>query len=128
MKIRAHHLLCIQGYQGYGYSNDFVINMNSIVNSIKSHENIEFELTSKCDDICKFCPHNINNFCYNNEEKIRNTDNIVLGTIGYKSGQREKISSLFSIVNKKFKSRSSVKEICGTCKWKEKCLWYSSKK
>ncbi len=34
INIRAHHLLCLQGFQGYGYSQDFVRNMAEIIKKI----------------------------------------------------------------------------------------------
>ena len=32
--LRGHHLLCLKGFQGYGYDDDFVENMK-LVNSPK---------------------------------------------------------------------------------------------
>ena len=38
IRIRAHHLLCMQGFQGYGYNKTFTENMTHIAprNSQKS--------------------------------------------------------------------------------------------
>lgn len=52
-KLRPHHLLCTQGYSGKGYSEDFVENMDIVVEDINYiKENITEEIM---DDICGSC-------------------------------------------------------------------------
>jgi hypothetical protein len=50
LKVRAHHLLCMQGFQGSGYSPEFVENFIKILDQV--HENFyetEFEVTDNID-------------------------------------------------------------------------------
>ncbi|HII92208.1 MAG TPA: DUF1284 domain-containing protein, partial [Methanosarcina sp.] len=44
LKIRAHHLCCIQGFQGYGYSPVFVANMRAVISDIKAFPSRPLEL------------------------------------------------------------------------------------
>ena len=37
LSIRAHHFLCMQGFQGYGYSEDFIRNMAGIIEYIREN-------------------------------------------------------------------------------------------
>jgi uncharacterized protein len=37
LKIRPHHIFCIQGFQGSGYSREFKINLASIIEEIRNH-------------------------------------------------------------------------------------------
>ncbi|WP_263641218.1 hypothetical protein [Methanobrevibacter arboriphilus] len=33
--LRGHHLLCLQGYQGYGYDDNFKKNIETIISILK---------------------------------------------------------------------------------------------
>ena len=46
--LRGHHLLCIQGYQGYGYSEKFTDNMDNIIEDL-----IKEGFLNKEQTICK---------------------------------------------------------------------------
>ena len=59
MELRAHHLLCIQGYHGVGYSSDFVENMNRVVQKLEDNPDQKIEIVKKCDILCKACPGRI---------------------------------------------------------------------
>jgi len=56
LKIRAHHLCCIQGFQGYGYSPIFVANLRVVISDIKAFPSRPLELISECDVVCESCP------------------------------------------------------------------------
>lgn len=61
IRIRAHHLLCIPGFQGYGYSSDFIIHMEKIISFLKSNPNADLQIVDNTDELCSRCPHNIYN-------------------------------------------------------------------
>jgi len=177
MKIRAHHLLCIQGFQGYGYSEEFTENMSKVIQNLKSFPDHKIQITTCCDVLCACCPHNIGNKCaessnsnekmiepsenqdfsglrkYNfrclknevsqpqkpsvfacpqhevfegRESEIRRMDIKVLKTIGLQANTIIEAHDAFQLVNKYFKS-SNINEICGNCKWKDKCLFFLMK-
>ena len=67
IRLRGHHLLCIQGFQGYGYSEEFLENMKKIHKKIISNEE-NIQLVTGPDDICKSCPNLNNDKCKNNKE------------------------------------------------------------
>ena len=48
--LRGHHLLCLQGFQGYGYDEDFVKNMTEINFSRKQKDTL-ISITNENDDI-----------------------------------------------------------------------------
>ena len=56
LTLRGHHLLCLQGFQGYGYDDKFVKNM-SYINNLRKSENTTVSITNKADDICRCCPN-----------------------------------------------------------------------
>jgi hypothetical protein len=57
-KLRGHHLLCVHGFQGMGYSPSFVEKMSEIVEQIRDPESdIWLEITIGFDEVCNACPH-----------------------------------------------------------------------
>ena len=57
IKLRPHHLLCTQGYSGKGYSDDFVENMDKIVDYLRNNEDAKIMLKFGDDDLCSRCPN-----------------------------------------------------------------------
>lgn len=131
LKIRAHHLLCIQGFQGYGYNQDFVDNMNLIIKEINLNPDLTIELTDECDSVCEHCPHYIDKACQsapNADARVKKMDTLVFSAMKVSPGTRGKVGNFLSIVNDRFQTLSHVKKVCGTCMWKKKCLWYKNRK
>lgn len=124
IKLRGHHLLCIQGFQGYGYSDKFQENMKNIHKKIMSNEET-IQIVTTSDDICKFCPNLNNGQCkdYIENQKILKIDQIVLDKILNKEGKKEYTpSELFEIVNTSFREKD-IEDVCIGCMWYSKCLW-----
>lgn len=98
IKIRYHHLMCIPRYKSNGYSLEFCKNMEHIKESLKNNNYI---LVDCCDDICRFCPNNINGKCAD-DEKVKRYDTLVQD----KLSRNEKLLP---------------KEICNDCCWFDIC-------
>ena len=56
LRLRAHHLLCTRLYEGRGYSEDFVLNMNRVVRELDDPGQ-EVQLLASPDDVCIACPN-----------------------------------------------------------------------
>lgn len=129
IKIRAHHLFCMQGFQGYGYSSEFVANMRSVMESINAFPSKPLKLVSECDVICASCPHGEQ--CARKGSflaiRIRRMDSLVLKKLGMVDGTIIDAKSVFRLVNTKLKNPSDIEEVCGSCRWRQKCLWYLQK-
>ena len=127
IKLRGHHLLCLQGFQGYGYNKDFVLNMGR-VNDLRKSKDCTIILTNTSDDICSSCPNLKNNKCKNEKRNriIEKMDDEVLSQLEYKN--KYNALELFNEVSLKFKTLKSVENICKNCKWEEKCLFYKKLK
>jgi hypothetical protein len=126
LKIRAHHLCCIQGFQGYGYSLVFVANLRSVISDIMAFPSRSLELISQCDVICASCPSKRE--CTAQEStasrRIRDMDLIVMEKLKIKEGTIMEADKAFSLVNSQLVNASDIEEICGICKWRQKCIWY----
>ena len=122
LKLRGHHLLCLQGFQGYGYDDNFVKNMIQVNNLRKLDETL-IEVVNMADDICKACPNLIDGKCKDNKnnENIIAMDNVVLSKID--SSRTFKSNELFDEINNNFNDLKSVEDICLNCSWWEQCLF-----
>lgn len=78
MKFRPHHFLCTVGYQGKGYSEEFVKNYDRISQSLKRNgvkgDDTPIEVVAKTDSICSPCPSKRGDLC-ETQEKIEKLDN-----------------------------------------------------
>ncbi len=63
LNIRPHHLLCILGFRGLGYSEKFVSNMEEVAKKLRSDFTSFITLVLECDAICAACPHNVEGKC-----------------------------------------------------------------
>jgi len=125
LKIRAHHLCCIQGFQGYGYSPAFVANMRAVISDIHVSPSRLIKLVSECDVICISCPGKKECSAQQSAlaHRIRNMDLVVMDKLKIKEGtiiNADEAFRLISSLNNPF----DIEDICGTCKWRQKCLWY----
>ena len=123
IKLRGHHLLCLSGFQGYGYSEDFVLNMTWINEKRKSEDCI-ITLTNEADDICSSCPNLKDNLCENEKQNeiIVKMDNEILSQ--FNSEKEYNSLELFKEVSMKFNTLKSVENVCNNCKWENECLFY----
>lgn len=121
--LRGHHLLCLKGFQGYGYSEEFTQNMTE-VNKLRKSENTKVTLTNTPDDICRACPNLNDNLCQDEKQnnRIVQMDNEVLKKLD--TSKEYDAIELFDKIDSVFNSRESVREICFECMWHEECLFY----
>lgn len=125
VRIRAHHLLCIQGFQGLGYSKKFTKNMAQISDELLNNPFSFMELVVGVDSICECCPHNSESVCSKeptSENKMRIMDSLILQTLNLEAGSV--ISSKYIPSLTRNLSRETVHEICGTCYWRDNCLFF----
>ncbi|WP_409199749.1 DUF1284 domain-containing protein [Methanobrevibacter sp. DSM 116169] len=127
ISLRGHHLLCLQGFQGYGYDESFVENMKEIKNLI-NNKNTKIKILNTSDDICKYCPNLTDTgLCIDEKSnlKIQSMDNEVINKLNLDVD--EIISEdLFNIINNIFKSSEDIDPICNNCLWTKECLWANS--
>lgn len=123
--LRGHHLLCLKGFQGYGYDDAFVENMHD-VNSKRKMPETTVSLRDSADDICKACPNLKNNVCENEtqNERIVNMDRAVLEKLG--SEKEYNSNELFNKIDTIFNTEESISEVCFNCLWHEQCLFYQN--
>lgn len=134
LRIRAHHLLCIQGFQGKGYSADFINNMSQIIYFLNDGPNNiskKIKVINHSDDICNHCPHlekthletNICSQFPESEKRINEMDNQTMELLKLEYGQKYNYNDISRKINN-INSFFQIKSICGHCSWNKDCLFY----
>jgi uncharacterized protein len=129
IRIRAHHLLCMQGFQGYGYNKDFERHMGMIITFLNSNPSTKVQIVTKTDEICSHCPYKYKSLCNrdkNSHFKIEKLDNFVIKKALLKENHVYQIVDVLKLVNNNIDQNSLI-EICDRCGWKNKCLFFQEK-
>ena len=119
IKLRPHHLLCTQGYSGNGYSDNFVSNMNEVVERLRTNKNEMVEITFSTDNLCAFCPSKLSDGVCDSDSKVLHFDKGVIDALNLKEGTysyQDLISKLDSYLTSGNEDEL-LKKICGNCNW-----------
>ena len=120
MKIRPHHLLCIQKYTGHGYDAAFTAHMTALVSGLSDRPQTQVTLTKGCDALCLACPHNIGGVC-TSLEKVDKMDAAVLNACGLSYG----ISAPWELLARRAKKQifmiGKEETVCSGCQWFSLC-------
>ncbi len=118
VELRAHHLLCILGFKGLGYSKDFIKNMEKVISDINSGS-YSIKIITGCDVICSVCPFRKNNKCYkekDSERRVKKRDLEVMKRLKVKIGDEFPPKKLWALVAKRIVP-SDIPIICKGCEW-----------
>jgi len=121
LKIRSHHLMCILGFRGLGYSPTFIDTMGKVAERILSEPTLPMTLVTECDIICASCPHNKENKCLKgskHKSNEKNRDSEVLLRLGVKAKTQITASKAWKMIKERLSSKDMA-EICQGCEWLE---------
>ena len=115
IRLRPHHLLCTQGYEGRGYSKEFVANMTAITARLRGEDKTSVQLVFSTDDICDACPQKLaEDLCARND-KMKLLDGKVCDYFAL--GEKQYIyQELVSEIKAKM-TAAMMDDICGDCSW-----------
>lgn len=120
--IRPHHMLCLQFFEGKGYSEEFVENMMRIKNELDQN-NPEVSLVIGADMICENCPNRRGNVCVNEEDVLAH-DQRVFDRVKHVI-KMDEISTWKEITDAIYENiidAKCLKETCGHCMWSDICM------
>ena len=120
MTLRGHHLLCVHGFRGMGYSPKFVERMWEIVEQIRNDEaDFAIRVVAALDDSCSACPHNGGTVCLasqNANEHVLSMDHKVLHKLGLRDGntytKSERVRLVATLVEP-----DDLDQLCEGCSW-----------
>lgn len=116
MRLRPHHLLCIQKYSGHGYDEDFTGHMNTLVSELREHPNTPITVAQGCDDLCGMCPNNQDGVCAS-LEKVAFMDSAVLGICGLGYGETLPWAKAAGKARTRIFETQEFHNICACCQW-----------
>tara|TARA_B100002003_G_C13715496_1_gene358645 strand:- start:102 stop:530 length:429 start_codon:yes stop_codon:yes gene_type:complete len=127
LEIRAHHLLCLLGFRGLGYSLEFTKKMGKVAEELRVNSTFPITILTECDVICASCPHNKDNKCCKkpySELKVKARDLEVLRRIGLTTGTHISLDTIWARIKERLTPEDLVL-ICQGCEWLE--LGYCAK-
>jgi hypothetical protein len=120
IRLRAHTLLCLQGFRGEGYSPEFVEHMAAIHRTLTEEPETFVEVLTSPDAVCGACPHRQASGCVLNgegsETEMKDQDDVVLRKLGVKGGTRLRWRDILDRIRRSV-SGEDLPSICGTCRW-----------
>lgn len=115
VQLRGHHLLCLLGYRGIGYSEEYAENMSQVHEQLRTRPDTPIRIVEGPDDLCSCFPENQVNHC--NESHVCKRDSLILERLGLHSGEQlswkdilEKIAELVM--------PQDIEQWCNTCSWR----------
>ncbi len=119
IKLRPHHLLCAVGFQGKGYSPNFVRNFKKIMAELNGENGdaIMIEIVGRTDDVCAPCPHKRDALCVT-QDKISQLDNAHTKVLQITPGQQFTWGEAKKLIKEKM-TLANFHQACDGCSWKE---------
>ena len=112
--LRGHHLLCLYGFRGLGYSKDFVDNLWRVKKAIDKGTLIKVVTT--VDEICRACPYIDSSGCKRYPSIIKKRDKKVLEILCIKPNSSLKAGELFKLIERSIRPQD-LYSICNGCEW-----------
>jgi len=118
--LRGHHLLCVHGFRGMGYSPDFVKKMREIVEDIRNEEkDFLIKVVVTLDEACLTCPHHGEATCEaspNSEEHVTSMDRKVIEHLGLEPNGVYLKSEIIKRTAQKVRP-DDLDYLCRNCSW-----------
>lgn len=114
IRLRGHHLLCMLGYRGMGYSEAYAANMSRVHERLRAEPETEVALIEGPDDLCVCFPEDRPSHCGN--DAVFNKDAFILNRLGLQAGEvhpwgelQERIAALVT--------PEDIPFWCAACPW-----------
>lgn len=114
-KLRGHHLFCLLGYRGMGYSQDYVENMTKLHQTLRDQPNTWIQLVKGPDQLCEKYPNSGTYHCQ--DDHIYERDAAILEKMGLKIGQITQWREIEARVRMHVKP-TDIQIVCETCSWR----------
>jgi hypothetical protein len=114
IRLRGHHLLCMLGYRGMGYSEAYAANMNAVHERLRKEPDTTVALVEGADDLCACFPADRPYHC--DSDTVSRRDAAVLERLGLQTGEALAWSEVLRRIAGNV-SPADVPAWCATCPW-----------
>lgn len=115
IKLRGHHIFCLLGYRGMGYSKEYAENMTKVHSELRQRPDTLIQVMKGPDCLCAEFPDDQPYHC--EDKGIYERDAVILKQLGLKFGDvlpwRE--------VERRIRLHvvpSDIETVCETCSWR----------
>lgn len=118
LEIRVHHLLCLLGFRGLGYGDEFVANMKRVASATFFSPNT-LKIVDHCDSICSACPYQKGDECRKEKDsaqQVKSRDRELAAKLGVQTGISLSWQEVRELIRQKIAPADLV-EICRECEW-----------
>ena len=116
--LRAHHALCLQFFEGRGYSQSFVDHLQQTLDLFRAGHPIV--LVEGCDHICQCCPCLKEGRC-TTEEKVTRYDRQIAQLCGFRIGSVTDFEAITRSVSTHLLNTPLFSTLCPDCEWRAIC-------
>lgn len=114
LKLRPHHALCAQFFEGKGYSEAFVAHMYGVLSELDRGAAVT--LADRCDAICAGCPNERDGVC-ETDEKVRAIDRRAIEAMGVRFGDTLSWHDLSTLAKERIVAAGKLSDVCRDCEW-----------
>lgn len=113
--LRGHHLFCLLGYRGMGYSKEYIENMTLLHQTLRTNPKVKVQLVKGPDQLCEKYPNSGEYHCQN--DHIYERDAAILEKIGINIGQILTWEEIESLIQKNVVP-TDIQVVCESCSWR----------
>ena len=117
--FRPHHFLCTLGFEGKGYSAEFVRGFQLVADRLRATrdgDSVTIQVKASADSICEPCPSRIGEGCAS-DAKIRALDDAHASVLGLTHGQILTWGDAKMLIAERM-TDESFEAACAPCSWK----------
>jgi len=119
VRLRHHHLACMQNFVGKGYDEDFVTNMRLVIATLGEPGTV-IHLSVGCDDICSCCPNRTGAVCCD-EISVIGKDRSVARFLGIPERTEVDAAVALDRAKERMQELDDIRSLCGECDWADLC-------
>lgn len=114
IRLRGHHLFCLLGYRGKGYSDGFCANMTEIYETLRQKPDTEIEIIEGPDEICRAFPDDQPSHCLN--ASVFRKDRAILAKLALEPGITVRWQEVCDRVAAQVVPED-IAHLCSDCRW-----------
>lgn len=119
LALRGHHLLCLPGFQGYGYSPEHSSALWRVKGELWSRPERMVQAVVQPDGICLACPHLRDGGCAREpgaEVRVRRRDRRALALLGIARDAELTWGEVVARLGERV-GEGELRRLCATCSW-----------